>query len=135
MENSANNLFWYAIVVKDEKHNWINELCLKWDNLPWQVRCKYGWYFKYRAALLQVKYPKYHIEQSWGVKPPDTKTTLKYLKDKIASKKRMVTKIKNALDEYTDKLESTELFGIDGANKAFKNTKEKLRKYEFELIE
>ena len=35
---------------------------IKWSDLPFSVRNKWDWYFKYRAALLQVKYPKYYVQ-------------------------------------------------------------------------
>ncbi|WP_286914833.1 hypothetical protein [Flavobacterium sp. UBA4197] len=135
MMKTANNLFWYKIIVKDEKHQWCSNLCLSWNNLPWAIRQKYDWYFKYRAALLQVQYPKFKIEQSWGSKAPDTKTAMAFLKDKIAGKKRMVTKLNNAIEDYVNSLEQTELFGVNGADKRLENTRDKLKKYEFELIQ
>ena len=39
-----------------------------WENLSYQMISKWEWYFKYRAALLQIKYPKYWVKLIKGNK-------------------------------------------------------------------
>lgn len=38
------------------------ELMLAWENLPFQTYGKFKWYFRYRAALIQVQHPKRFVE-------------------------------------------------------------------------
>jgi hypothetical protein len=70
---------------------------LKWEQLRWEVRQKYDWYFKYRAALAQVNHPKCYVEVCWGVQDPDVKTAEQLLANKIVAKQRTLTKYKNLL--------------------------------------
>ena len=48
---------WYIVKVLNDKREVVE--CLKWSGLKWELRIKYDWYFKYRAALLQIKYPRF----------------------------------------------------------------------------
>lgn len=87
---------WFSIKVLNHKREVI-EFYL-WDNLRFKLRIKYDWYFKYRAALLQVKHPRFKVETCWGNKPAIGKTLLQFKKDKIKSKKSKITEYKNKLN-------------------------------------
>ena len=76
---------YYTIKVLNEKHEIIEHL--KWDDLRWEVRIKYNWYFKYRAALLQVKYPKFKVEEYWGHELARGKSLQQINKNKLIAKK------------------------------------------------
>ncbi len=70
---------------------------LHWKNLRFDLRVKYDWYFKYRAALLQVKYPKYLVETSWGHEIPEEKYLAQLRKNKIRARKAKITEIRNKI--------------------------------------
>lgn len=65
--NVGNRLFFINILVFD-KLGATGQLIesIRWEDLRFELRMKYDWYFTYRAALLQVKYPKYKIEIRQG---------------------------------------------------------------------
>jgi hypothetical protein len=84
---------------------------IKWEGLPWAVRCKWDWYFKYRAALLQVKYPRYEVQRTWGNAPATGKTLRQLLMQKISAKKGQVTKFRSLLHQA--RMNWTELFPIE----------------------
>ncbi len=90
---------WVIITVKVKMGEEVLE-SIKWDGLPWDVRMKWAWYFKYRAALFQVKYPRYEVEMRWGNRPMND--TEEHLKERhrlnvIIAKKRKITEIENKL--------------------------------------
>lgn len=62
---------------------------LYWEQLPFAVRVKWDWYFKYRAALLQVKYPKAEVVLLWG---HQTGVGVAAHQRVIAAKKAQITK-------------------------------------------
>jgi len=37
-----------------------------WDGMRYDTRLKFDWYFRYRAALLQIKYPRAVVELYHG---------------------------------------------------------------------
>src|SRR5690606_1187671 len=75
---------------------------LSWSGLRFDLRMKYDWYFKYRAALLQVKYPKFQIDVFWGNEPAQGKTLEQIRESKIRAKKAKITEIKNKLQKAKD---------------------------------
>lgn len=89
---------YFVIKVLDNKRNKIE--FLNWHGLRWELRLKYDWYFKYRAALLQVKYPKFKVEIHWGNEPATGKTLDQIRAAKLISKKSGITKAKNKLAAY-----------------------------------
>lgn len=107
---------------------------VKWDMLSTPVRNKWDWYFKYRAALFQIAYPKAYVELLWGNKPKYSEEEIRNidLKNSIAGKKRMITKISNAINET--KAEWNELFPIE-EYPLYKKAMAKLERYKLELQE
>lgn len=119
---------WYTIKVIDNHRNVIE--CLCWSKLPWEVRTKWAWYFKYRAALLQVKYPRFNVESYWGHEPAQGKGLEQIVKNKIKAKKAKVTEYKNKLE--LAKKTWNFLFPIE-QDESYIKAVQKINKLEFEL--
>ena len=106
-------VFWWRATAKESYFSGAKIL----ENLYWEVpkrMMKWKWYFEYRTALLQVKYPKAYIESAWGQREPEQSLeVLKQirLKHKISAKKRKITEWKNKIKTYKD--EWTSLFPIE----------------------
>lgn len=126
----SDRLHWVVIKVKTRFGSGDLVEFLKWDGLRFELRMKYDWYFKYRAALCQVKYPKYDIELSWGNEPASPKHMNDVIKGKITAKKRVITQIENSLKIA----ESTwiEMFPID-EHPLYMKSKGKLARLRLEL--
>ncbi len=105
---------------------------IKWSDLPFPVRYKWDWYFKYRAALLQVKYPKYYVEIRWGNAEPQGIQAVNILKNKMRAKKAKVTEYSNKIARAVENW--SELFPID-EEPIYKKTVEKLNRLKSELQE
>jgi hypothetical protein len=56
----------YWVIISARNTNSGQSKLLRWVDLPWEVRSKWDWYFRYRAALVQVQHPRWHIDFSWG---------------------------------------------------------------------
>ncbi|HLW38896.1 MAG TPA: hypothetical protein VKX31_00800 [Brumimicrobium sp.] len=105
---------------------------LSWSNLRWELRLKYDWYFKYRAALLQVKYPKFDIQIFWGNEPAQGKMLAMIQQGKIKAKRAKITEIKNKLEKA--KKNWCSLFPIED-DPTYQRAIEKLQGVETELNE
>jgi hypothetical protein len=103
---------------------------LSWSGLKWDLRLKYDWYFKYRAALLQVKYPKFEVQVFWGNEPATGKTLQEIIQGKIRSKKSKITEFKNKLRKFEDSWSS--LFPIED-DVDYKRALDKIELLELEL--
>lgn len=125
--NVSNKSFWFSIrvVLNREKLEF-----MKWDNMRMDTRLKYDWYFKYRAALLQIKYPRAKVETAWGSEEPTGRTKEQLLKAKIRGKKATITKFNNLLNEYVKKRNS--LFPLDD-DPSYQNALRKIQRLESEL--
>lgn len=133
LENTNYNgafVYFYSIVVLDKRRNIVEHY--RWRDIPNRVYFKWFWYFKYRSALLQVKYPKYQIQTSWGVQTEISKRSEKeILKNKIIARKRKITEMQNKLDKA--RAEYNELFGFDD-HPVVKKWVERQNKAKFELL-
>ena len=101
-----------------------------WSGLKWKLRLKYDWYFKYRAALLQVKYPKFEVQTYWGNEPATGKTLEEIRNAKIRAKKSKITEYKNKLEKT--KTTWSSLFPIED-DIDYQRAVEKINRLEFEL--
>jgi hypothetical protein len=140
--NVSDVVHWFNIKVLDQKRQKVD--FLSWSGLKWELRLKYNWYFNYRAALLQVKYPKFQVQTTWGNEPATGKTLEEIRKSKISSKKATITKAKNNLAGYLAEFEHykksyIEIFPIEDQLK-YKEflqnialLKDKVNRLEFEL--
>lgn len=72
---------------------------LRWDNMSFDVRCKWDWYFKYRAALIQVKHPRAHVEFLWGHEQAKGALLENIHKNRIRAKKGKITEVENKLQK------------------------------------
>lgn len=110
---------------------------LFWNGMTLQQHVKWTWYFKYRGALLRIKYPRMHIEETWGKYTPDGRKFEEMVSDKLkknlTTSKRMITKMKNAIAHY-EKIEGAKLFP-NWTDAKYLRAKEKLNKYQLKLLE
>jgi len=96
--NVGERVHWVIIVVKTRMGGqtlWWK----KWENLPWNTRTKFDWYFKYRAALAQVNNPRAEVEFRWGHEPATGNTLEIAYKNKLKGKRATITKFENAIKE------------------------------------
>jgi hypothetical protein len=100
---------WFNIKVINQKREVVE--FLSWSGLKWELRLKYDWYFKYRAALVQVKYPKFEVQTFWGNEPATGKTLEEIRNAKIRAKKSKITQYKNKI--YQAKTSWSSLFPIE----------------------
>ena len=108
---------------------------MKWENMSFIMVCKWEWYFRYRSALLQIKYPKYDVQLIKGSVEPVGKTKLE-LEEQLKKKrkitcKRMVTKFTNIINEYEK--EQKQLLFPNYSNKNYLKIKRKKAEYLREL--
>lgn len=102
--------------------------------MPWAVRSKWNWYFRYRHALLQVQYPQFKVESTWGnyeVKQEHI-VHLQSIKNRIVAKRRKITEINNKLEKARKHWD--ELFPIE-TNPLYHKAIKKLDRIKQELIE
>lgn len=119
---------WYIVKVLNDKREIVE--CLKWSGLKWELRLKYDWYFKYRAALLQIKYPRFEVISNWGNEPAQGKTLNEILDGKIRVKKAKITEYKKKLQRFKDSY--NELFPMR-QNKDYQKALAKILSLEIEL--
>lgn len=129
MEATTDVVHWVTIKGYKERGDGVTEF-LRWNNLRWKLRQKYNWYFKYRAALMQVQHPKWYIDIHWGNEPATGKTLIQIIEAKIVAKKRNITKIENNLQ--LAKQHWTEMFPIE-EEVDWKRAQSKLYKNKLEL--
>jgi hypothetical protein len=75
---------------------------LRWKDLPFHVRIKWEWYFRYRAALLKVKYPRSRVLYQWGNYEIESEeeAAIRSLKNRIRAKKGKITEVSNKLKQF-----------------------------------
>ena len=127
--NVATVVHYYNIRVLNEKRETVE--FLQWSNMRWDIRLKYDWYFKYRAALLQVKYPKYEVKIFWGREEACDRTKKQLLENQIKAKKAKITSYKNKLEQAEKHW--TSMFPIS-EDEMYKKAQSKIKRLEFELI-
>jgi hypothetical protein len=126
--NVGDVVHWYCIKAINNNREIIEHLY--WSGLKWELRLKYDWYFKYRAALLQVKYPKFEIQTYWGNEPAKGRTLEEIRNAKIRAKKAKITQYKNKLEKA--KKQWTSMFPIED-DIYYQKAVEKINRLEFEL--
>lgn len=124
--------FYIVIRVTNLKHE---QIYFKiWDNMPFEMANKWNWYFKYIAALLQVKYPKFKVELTPGseIAEPDSIIAERHATNKIRAKKAKITEIENKIKLARENW--NDLFPIYD-HPSYKKAVEKLNTLKNELIE
>jgi hypothetical protein len=101
-----------------------------WSDMKWQLRVRYQWYFNYRAALLQVKYPRYIVEVISGNEPAKGKALEQIKEDKRRAKKAKITQYKNKLQKARQNW--TSLFPIE-EDELYQKAVQKINRLELEL--
>lgn len=108
---------------------------LEYRDLPMKMAIKWGWYFKYRHALLQVKYPKGYIETVHHNIEPEGRSLERIEAERLQREsitcKRMITKITNALSRYEEEQNKTMFPDFD--NQYYTKAKIKLHNYKIKL--
>ena len=101
--------FWTVIKVLNK-----DRTVLEWKSwsLPFELAIKYKWYFKYRHALLQIKYPKLEVITYEGKTIKKEPELQKNIDNKIRAAKAKVSELKNKLAR-AKLFAQNELFGID----------------------
>lgn len=85
---------------------------LFWDGMTFEVRTKWGWYFRYRECLMQVKYPKYYVEMKWGNYEPKEEDDVEISrKNRVEHRRRKITEIERKLQRARE--EHSGLFAIE----------------------
>lgn len=112
---------------------------LLWEDLPVKVAIKWRWYFEYRAALLKVKYPKYHVEHRWGRMDPSEQQAERIHRNKHIALKGKITKITNKIIQLDSDLEAmkqnwSQIFPVED-DPVFIGMIGKLNNYQIDLIE
>lgn len=94
--------FWVNIWAGPHRGSWKN--IYHRVDLPFEVICKWKWYFEYRAALYKVKNPRHVVELTTGSYDfiPTIDQEKKRLRDKIIGKKATITKYENLLQKAKD---------------------------------
>ena len=100
--------------------------------MTFELRVKYDWYFKYRAALYQVQNPKARVEVLWGSEPATGKTLFTILINKSIVKRAKITGLKDKINRAVTGW--NELFPIEDEPR-YQAALLKLAKLELELFE
>ena len=78
-----------------------SQLVYRWDNYKFAQYMKWKWYFRYRAALLQIKHPKQAVEIvdfNWTISDKEIEKIA--FKNKLTKAKADLTKWENKLNEF-----------------------------------
>lgn len=123
-----------VIVVFDSRGRSYGEIDrLSWEGLRFDLITKWKWYFDYRQALKKIHNPRSEVTLSVFQLEPDTKTVNDHIKDKIAGKKRVISKLKNDLTKHKKWLLEHNIFGLDGDDGRIQKAEDKLARLLCEL--
>ena len=90
--------FFAIIKVYDGEHRALGpQIIQRWDGYTLEQFQRWTWYFRYRAALLQIKYPRHIVELKTGSFDAKPKLKSQIIKKRITAKKRQITKTMNLL--------------------------------------
>lgn len=132
-KNAYAYLYGYRIAVY--KGNCISYPVLEeltYDGFTLNQLSRWRWYFRYRAALFQIKYPKYFVEYASFKYDITPEKEIEDLKNRLISRKRKLTNLKNKFKIIVDNW--SEIFPIEDDIR-YKNTVKKLDEIEAEIIE
>jgi len=119
---NGNQAYNYHIEVKLDN---VVIATLYWGNLPFKIYYRWFWYFKYRAALYQVKYPRAVVTSTYGMQKGNVNPHCKkkFLENKIVAAKRNITMYENRIKKFGESY--NELFPMDEHDN-FKELKRRL---------
>ncbi len=121
---------WVKIVARHKVGREIFGIMM-WRGMLWHTRTRFDWYFRYRAALIQVKHPKAEVVLTWGNEPAVGKSLDDIIRTRIVAKKAAITKIRNRMDAARKSWNS--MFPIE-EDQHYKEALEAIKKREFELL-
>jgi hypothetical protein len=101
-----------AITVHEKGYGSLVIDFLRWKDLTFDIRIKWEWYFRYRAALLKVKYPRSMVLYQWGNYEVESEedAARRALKNRITAKKGKVTEVSNKLKQFETEWSKKYLF-------------------------
>jgi hypothetical protein len=99
METTYTRVHWVKIYAAEKQGQCDNKIVLLWQQLPFELRTKYDWYFKYRAALLQVQYPRWYVTMTFGSEAPNMTNEEHLRKNRLSSLRGQLTKTVNTIDD------------------------------------
>ena len=99
METTYTRVHWVKIRAAEKQGDCDNKIVLTWKQLPFELRMKYDWYFKYRAALLQVQNPKWYVVLTFGSEAPNMTNEEHLRKNRLSSLRGQLTKTVNSIDD------------------------------------
>lgn len=103
------------------------------DGLTYELMNKYRQYFRYRASLFQVKYPKQYVEvRYFSHAPKSVDAELQFTKNKLRAAKAKLTEWTNKVAKY--KLAWCSLYPIDD-DPAYKKACSKIEKQKNRISE
>lgn len=125
-------MFHFTIRLFEKKYGCKPIQLLRWEGYTVQWLTKWRWYFDYRAALLKVQYPKYHVDVFWGAFDSQIETDVAKvkkirLKKDLTTAKRMKTTYFNAIEKYKE--EQSKLLIPDWENSKYLKALKKLDFY------
>ncbi|RXG32028.1 hypothetical protein [Leeuwenhoekiella marinoflava] len=131
----VNSYFWSIKVYTSQfSHKLVERFY--WGDYTLEQFSRWKWYFKYRAALLQIKYPRYYIRTAWGPEPA-TRSKNTILKARIRAKKAKITqyskKLKMAKDEWNELFPISENELYIKANQKIERLKRELNEMQIEI--
>lgn len=129
-ESVTDRLHWVCIKVETEERRELVEY-LKWQGLTWAVRCKWAWYFRYRAALLQIKHPRHRVEMRWGNDPKPDAAQISH-QNRIRARKAKITELENR--EWKARASWNQMFPIE-THPAYQKHAARLQRLRRELAE
>lgn len=94
-QDFSNRVHFFNIKVLNHKREVVEYR--SWSGLRFELRMKYDWYFKYQAALLQVKYPRFEVITFYGHEAAQGCTLEQLKQSKLVAKKATIAKYKNLL--------------------------------------
>lgn len=105
-----------------------------WENLPFHTYMRFRWYFRYRAAMIQVQHPKQLVEiletrQQLSIQQAEEL----HLKNKIIRAKADITKINNAIEKHRPRHQPTFFEPTFEDTIAYKKALEKLDQLRLKL--
>lgn len=128
--NVGEKVYWVLVQARNTATGQVKKL--HWKDLPWPVRTKWDWYFKYRAALLQVQNPRWQVHMHWGDAVPSTEQLLTHRRNVVTAKKGRLTQAINAVEKAKEEWSS--LFPIE-QDPAYKRAQQEIDRRRRELSE
>lgn len=72
-----------------------------WMGLRTEIKMKYDWYFRYRAALLQILYPKFYVQLEHAIYPATGDQLKIILQNKLKATERKISQYEKHIEKVT----------------------------------